>query len=76
MNSAARLLPTEHLLDRIDERDALRLFEATMLVAVMPGLISRAARDKAVERMRLMANEHPMHSEVLWTIIDHLEKLP
>ena len=57
----------------LDEQDALRVVEAVVTFAAMPGIISPEAREIAIVRLRGLAIHHPRMAEIFAAVVDHLE---
>ena len=60
--------PSDH-----DIVDALRIVEASVTLAAIPGMASPTARELAIVRLREMIAHHPRSADVLAAVVQHLE---
>lgn len=56
-----------------DESDALRLIEASIVLAALPTIVSQAARDTAAIHLRGVIDRTPGADPLLHHIVRHLE---
>ncbi len=72
--SPLRLAESDPAIITLDDRDdALRVIEAAVTVAAIPGLMSPVALELAARRLRELATAHPRTAEILAAVVLHLE---
>lgn len=71
MSAATRQLPNPKM--SLDEHDAKRLIQATMLVATLPQIMSDQALELAATHLHGVLERSPGASPILSTILMHLE---
>lgn len=76
MSTAEDIKRSQQRIINHDTQDALRIVQAAAVVAALPGIMSRSARDGAAAKLRLMAHDHPDRADVLLAIVNHLEEHP
>lgn len=66
----------QHTVSANDQHDALRIVEAAVTLAAIPGMASPAARELATTRLREMIANHPRNGELLAAVVQHVESYP
>jgi len=56
-----------------EQQDALRIVEAAVIMAALPGVATPLARDLASRRLREMTMNHPSAAELFAAVVTHIE---